>query len=119
MYTDDSILTWGKHKFTALRRVPVDWLLGHHKDDGCLDKLLLEYIEKNLDQLKERQKTGKAPPPLKFPCTKFIFATKSLAKRELKRIAATGHSNIPTRAYECPKCGAWHLTSKPIYGYEK
>lgn len=25
---------------------------------------------------------------------------------------------IPIRAYECNRCGYWHLTSKPLFGYK-
>jgi len=49
-------------------------------------------------------------------CTKKTYRTKKKAIRALDRIIAFNdrHADAPRSAYQCQRCGFWHLTS-----YEK
>jgi hypothetical protein len=51
---------------------------------------------------------------------KIILISEKEAKAELRRIQnLDNHDKKPTRAYECEKCGGWHLTSIDFEEYEK
>ena len=56
--------------------------------------------------------------PMRNPrneCGKAYYETKELADASLARIQANPHTPVvPVRSYDCPKCGKWHLTSKPL-----
>lgn len=133
MYTDNSILTWGKHKFTKLCRIPADYLL-RLTDCNCPDNELLKYIEFNKDAIIARNEgivdTPEVELGFKFvgnrvkiicPDTeKIIFISEKDAKNEIQRIMnLTQTQKKPVRAYECTKCGGWHLTSISYEEYEK
>lgn len=46
-------------------------------------------------------------------CNKTSFATLAFANWHIKKIKAKSKKDvIPTRAYKCGQCGAYHLTSK-------
>lgn len=117
MYTDNTILTWGKYKFTSLKNVPASWLLANHKNNSLHDKELLEYISNNLDRLKELHEKGFTPPEVKMPCTKYQYASEEEAKKHLREIRKKGKQSpshvLPVRAYNCPICKFYHLTSRP------
>ena len=61
------------------------------------------------------------PAPLKtpnfIPCLKWSYSEESMASKALAEIAKAPlkakNQKKPIRCYECPKCGLWHLTSKP------
>ena len=133
MYTDETILTWGEHKFTSLCRVPADYLLklyyNHHQD-----KELMKYVEDNLEKIIARKEGRLKAPPIGLdfkvkgekvqiicPDTnKIVLISEKAAKAELKRIHNfKNHDKKPTRAYECEKCGGWHLTSLAFEDFEK
>lgn len=123
MYNEDSILTWGKYKFTAIRRIPASWLLSKHNNRGIQDKALVEWVGLNLESLKTRQEKEKknGTPTLLIPappiCNKYQYIDENQAKKHLREIANKGsfynNHKIPVRTYECPICKFWHLTSKP------
>ncbi|QOE32777.1 hypothetical protein CPT_Mano_045 [Achromobacter phage Mano] len=48
-------------------------------------------------------------------CTKFRHKDQVSAELMLARAKASNwnHHRIPTRAYACPHCHGWHLTSQP------
>lgn len=51
---------------------------------------------------------------VKKVCTKTIFANEEAAKAVIEQIAKKNQDRKrPTRAYKCPDCGHWHLTSLP------
>lgn len=138
-YTDNTILTFGEHKFTALCRVPAQYLLNLYKNKNKHpDKDLMEYIEKNMDTLKSKLEgktsypemdidfrlSGRSGNNIKLVCKhtdKIIYATQNEAKNEIKRIQNIEQKNKkkPTREYECEKCGGWHTTSMPLETYEE
>ena len=66
MYTDCTILTFGRYKFCKLRNIQASYLL--KLDNGILnhDIELREYIEKNRDKLK---KSGNLPMEIFAPLT--------------------------------------------------
>lgn len=121
MYTDDTILTWGRYKFTALKRIPASWLLSKHKSKGIHDMVLVEWVADNFERLKEREereKKGEKPEELPLPCTKNTYSSEEQAKKHLKEIRRYAESHeqknhIPVRAYPCPFCKGWHLSSRP------
>lgn len=131
-YTDDSILTTGKYKFTKLKKIPSEYFLNifyrENKNGKYPDKKLISYIEDNMEKILER--TGQEPPETELKVLdyrmqgkslviickdtdKIIFLSEKDAKSEIQRInkRAQEHKK-PTRSYECPKCGGWHITSK-------
>lgn len=47
-------------------------------------------------------------------CVKRRYSTREAALLDLARITRVAtHSHIPVRAYACPYCRGYHLTSKP------
>jgi len=40
---------------------------------------------------------------------KTVFWSETIAKLKAKKITKSGH---PMRAYQCPNCNQWHLTSQ-------
>lgn len=46
------------------------------------------------------------------PCHKIPYASRSQAERTSKRILRLHRGGKPTRPYVCPRCGAWHITSR-------
>lgn len=121
VYTDDTILTWGKYKFTRLKNIPASWLVSKHNNNGIHDRVLVQWVADNLERLKERaeQEIGKkfhkviAPPPV---CDKYQYASEEQAKKHLREIHNKGKNSeghvLPIRAYKCNECPFWHLTSK-------
>lgn len=52
---------------------------------------------------------------VEMECTKVKFATESAAEFYIKKLKATSiRREKPIRAYLCPFCTTWHLTSKTI-----
>src|SRR4051812_3353833 len=87
MYTDETILTVGKHKFTALCRVPAQYLLRLHQFGSFQNAELKEYIESNLEKLILKKEGIILPPPFEFPCRKIAYANEKDAKYVLSQIS--------------------------------
>jgi hypothetical protein len=121
----NSLLPFGKkYKLKRLHEIPADYLLIIANDKGLMAKHydVRRYIESNMDLLTKEVEQGfyepersanaiKLEPP---KCTKIAYPTESEAKKHLRWIkekSQGGHIK-PYRAYECPDCSAWHLTSK-------
>lgn len=118
MYTDDSILTFGKYKFTKLCRVPADYLLKFVVETSIPE--LHEYVVNNLERIVQRSEGIIEPPPLTFPCEKAAYINEKIAKIVLNRIKAIQQDyKKPVRVYECDRCGMWHLTSVPLEIYQQ
>ena len=119
-YTDDTILTSGKYKFTKLCRVPPDYLLDIYKHKSCPNKELIEYIKDNLQKIMHRKSGKIVAPELKRICGKMSFLSEKDAKFKINKIRDVEQEDKkPIRAYECEKCGGWHLTSIPYEQWEK
>ena len=115
MYEDDTILTRGKYKFTALCRVPPEYLLNLYAKKNKANPELYEYIEKNLSLIKSRAIGALEIPELQIVCKKIVYSSEKVAKAELKRISEMKNDHkIPIRSYCCEVCGGFHLTSKPL-----
>ncbi len=119
MYTDNTILTTGKYKFTKLCRVPAQYLVDIFNTKNKNDPKLYEYVKDNMMDIFLRL-TGEVKPPKLNVCHKVYYSNESEAKKEIKRISQLTQKNEkPKRAYECDKCSGWHLTSTGIKEYEK
>lgn len=131
-YTDHSVLVSGEHKFTRLSRVPAKYLLDIYnrelKSGKHNDKELFDYIEKNLEKIKDRlnkpieelevgiSKRNRTGNQLTCDKTgKIIYASEQIAKAELKRIRSVEQLHKkPIRKFECEHCGGWHHTSMTL-----
>ena len=112
MYTDDTLLTFGKYKFTKLCRVPADYLYALYKNKSYYNDELKEYIINNLENIILRMEGILQSPPLDFPCEKISYSKEKDAKQVLQKINVLEQVHKkPIRTYECEKCGQWHLTS--------
>lgn len=119
MFTDDTILSFGKYKAYRLRDVPAFYLINLHKNGGGIDPDLRKYINDNIDSIRARFLDF--PEPINrvtFICEKRTFPTKKDAMDSIKKPAKQDKKR-PIRAYECPKCSGWHLTSKEVEEYKK
>lgn len=65
MYTDETILTWGEHKFTSLCRVPADYLLKLYYNQHY-DTELMKYVEDNLERIIARKEGKPKAPPIEI-----------------------------------------------------
>ena len=111
-YTDDTMLTSGKYKFTKLCRVPAEYLLKVFENKS--DKDICEYVGENLERIIMRRDGVVEAPPLKVTCTKFTYLSKKEANKALAdiRLKEQDHKK-PVRSYLCDRCDGWHLTSMP------
>ena len=120
-YTDSTLLLSGPYKFTAVCRVPPQYLLSILDKKKFKDKALKAYVRNNLELIKARNE-GRAPIPqlTEVKCEKVTFMSRGEAKKELKRIAKVKQKERkPVREYQCKKCHGWHLTSIPIEEWDK
>lgn len=70
-----------------------------------------------IEPLSVRAEHAETPP--KIPCEKVKYHTYALAQKRLIEIMGRSlRTKKPIRAYKCPHCGLWHLTSKPLPGVE-
>jgi uncharacterized protein (DUF3820 family) len=119
MYNDNTPYPIGRYKFTALCRIPAEYLYNLYVNKSYYNKELKEYIETNIESIIQRKEGIITAPPFTFPCDKITYTSESDAKRVLKSIREQEQSHKkPIRAYECNKCGGWHLTSKTIEEYK-
>lgn len=60
------------------------------------------------------RRVGYRLPDGSVACDKQRFRTLEAAQTELARIAVhSAHAYVPVRAYLCPWCGGYHVTSRP------
>lgn len=120
MYTDDTLLTFGKYKFVRLSRVPPEYLLKMYENKGYVNPELKEYIESNVEKIIARRDGIIPTPNIERVCEKLTFASEKIAKANLRDIATVKQEHKkPVRVYECEKCGGWHLTSLSYEVWEK
>lgn len=117
-YTDNTIITKGKYKFTKLCRVPPQYLIDLFNHGDKTDPELYDYVKENAVQILLRL-NGQLRTPKFITCQKITFPTQKDAKKELRRIAETKSKTKPQREYECVKCGGWHLTSKTVEEFKE
>jgi len=110
------IIPFGKHKFTALCRIPAKYLLGLYGDQKAMENYpqIKHYIVQNLSRLKENQEKPHIKEKVSLPCDKISYIDEKAAKNQLKLVRKDERDHKkPIRAYLCD-CGYWHLTSKPL-----
>lgn len=116
MYNDETILTFGKYKFIKLKRVPAEYLLAIYNNKSSDNNDLNNYIEHNLEKIFNKKNGVIKYPEIEMTCQKITYPNEKEAKFRLSNISKIIQSNKkPIRAYECTKCGGWHLTSVLIY----
>jgi len=128
---DNSLITFGRYKFTALCRVPVDYLFSICKQNtnnfrknsdpyNQEKEEIKQYVKDNLEILVLRKEGIIQPLELKQTCHKVSYFTEKIAKQVLKSISLIDQDHKkPIRVYECEKCSNWHLTSQTLEEYNK
>ena len=116
MYTDETVLNWGRHKLFKLIDVPKEYLINFYNNKSYYNDQLKEYVETNIESIRERIPPKIPPKKILQICHEAPFPTKQDAKYELKKIQRSGYKgfDVPIRTYECKVCGAWHITSEPV-----
>lgn len=123
MYTEDTVLSYGKYKGKMIKDIPKDYMINVHITGGEEHAELKKYIEANLDKypglpfLSWFNKKSYVMVTLK--CTKRTYPTKKSAMDSIVKPKSKTDKKAPIRAYECPICSGWHLTSKPDRRFEK
>ena len=116
MYTDETFLMEGKHKFTTLKNVPAKYLINISK--STRDKFLKEYVERNKEILLKKIDAEKKIIS-NTKCKKISYLTEKEALTEIIRIMHKKQENVkPIRVYKC-FCGAYHLTSKNYIDFDE
>ena len=124
MYTEESILRYGKYRSYRLADVPKEYLYQVFVSKIFPDKAFVEYLETN----KERfgffieKKSGKAPQPRKkkWTCDKVAYPTEQWARQAIDLIQRhpRGPKRGRRRCYYCEHCGLWHLTSMSLEAWQ-
>lgn len=118
MYTEDTLLTYGKYKGKMIKEIPKDYLVNVHITGGEEHAALKEYIEANLDKFPGLTMLSwfnkKKDVTVQFICDKRTYPTKKSAMDSIIKPKSKQQKKKPIRAYECEKCSGWHLTSMPI-----
>jgi len=131
MYTPETRLDFGKYKTLQLKYASPHYLMELYRNvDVIKDKPeLKEYIETYYPEvLVKKPLPVLSTPKVKlaskidsrfsgFLCTKRAFPTKKDAMDSIVKPPKRRNGKAPLRAYECPKCSQWHLTSKSVEEY--
>lgn len=110
-YDKNTVLREGYHMGKALWQIPYDTLLSIYYDKNTTDRLLLEYIEENLNRIKrslyqQAKRTGQ--------CYKIKYPTRKDAKKVVKNPASNA-----VDCYYCDLCFHWHTTTKMNRNHKK
>lgn len=118
IYTDNTVMLYGRYKYIRLGNWPPGYLLKLYENEKHVDKPLKKYISDNLEAIKNRLHSNE--PLFKQICEKIAYPNEAEAKFALKTITQTEQEHKkPVRAYECPKCNQWHLTSTAHHNLKK
>lgn len=115
MYTDETVLGYGKHKEKMLKDIPREYFINIYKSGGGEHTALKQYILFNKEKFPELAiffLRSQDAPPVTFICNKRTYPTKKAAMDSIVKPISKPKRPIPIRAYECPECSGWHLTSK-------
>ena len=128
MYSDETIILFGKYKGYKLKSLPKDYLLQIYTNKA-LDSRLLTYIKDNMDRIKSRTNeigskfevlSSKEIRSSYTGCSKIGYINKKEANFSLRNIQQNAKTDkVPVRSYECEICGAWHHTSLESYIFKK
>jgi len=95
----------GRYQYFRLCNVPSKVLLDIYYAKDKSDPELYQYIAANLKEIEQQR------PEL---CRKVGFLNESSANNRIKEMPTTHIKNKGAmRAYICPVCSLWHLTSQP------
>lgn len=118
MYTDETLMPKGKYRLTKLKDVPANYLWTIWVcNGGGTDPHLKEYIKANLQRIQNQKDWSKGLSGdtfVPFICEKRTYATRKAAMESIIKPTSKSQKKAPIRAYECPHCSGWHLTSMPI-----
>jgi hypothetical protein len=117
MYTDETKLKYGKYRNTMIKDIPKEYLVNAFKTGGNEHDELKGYIESNIELFPGLAMVAwvkkKMNCQITYKCAKRTFPTKKDAMDSIVKPKSKTNKPIPIRAYECPECSGWHLTSKP------
>lgn len=117
MYTDETVLDYGKYKGKKLKDIPNQYFINIYRSGDDNHVALKEYIETNKERfhiLVLHFIKKDLSPPVTFICEKRTYPTKKAAMDSIVKPISKPKKPVPIRAYECPECSGWHLTSKEI-----
>jgi uncharacterized protein (DUF3820 family)/uncharacterized protein YlaI len=116
MYTDETVLDYGKYKGKMLKDIPKDYFVNVYISGGDEHAKLKMYIEANLQKFPGLTTIAwfnkKQDVMVEFKCNKRTYPTKKSAMDSIVIPKTKSNRPVPIRAYECPECSGWHLTSK-------
>jgi hypothetical protein len=117
MYTDETILSYGRYKDKMLKDIPREYFINVYKSAGEEHAVLKQYVDANKEKYPELAiffLRNNAVPPVTFICNKRTYPTRKAAMDSIVKPTSKPKRPVPIRAYECPECSGWHLTSKEI-----
>ena len=108
------IVPFGEYRDMPIEEVPKEYLIslccnGRFKRN--VPHWMIQYIVAHYHDELSWSKPGRI-------CYKLAYATEKVAKQHLAAIRETNSPRKPIRAYECPHCSQFHLTSKPDRDHE-
>lgn len=88
-----------------------------HQYHGNRRKRELEHLVRDARCIlivRERRIVGYRLPCGEIVCVKERYSTEAEAQKMMQQINVTNHNDhrVPHRAYQCPACRGWHLTSQ-------
>lgn len=122
MYSEDSILRYGKYRSYRLAEVPASYLQAVYLSRSWPDPDLYAYVESHAEQIgvstivedqKRKKQPGPASPRRKKFCDKVAYPTEQWARQALDAMNVRSR-RFRMRCYYCDQCNLWHLTSMSL-----